>query len=182
MRFNLGRVASIAIGRTLRDVLHAALSRDDGRAISKSLEEDVRIHVQDKYPGSQHWSPSKVNAGFSVGMPGHCMGQVGIDIAGAGRAYHDVTIVPVKAHALAIPIHSSAYGKKPADIEGLFKPKNKSILAKVVNGQLVPMFALARRAFQHQDTSLMPSDDTLSRNIGSRWISRLIHIAEHEVR
>lgn len=61
--------------------------------------------------------------------------------------YHDVEILPIRAKFLTIPIHPMAKGKKAADIDGLFKPKDKNVLAKVMNGQLVAVFALAKRAF-----------------------------------
>lgn len=92
-----------------------------------------------------------------------------MDVAGADRAYHDITIVPRRAKALTIPIHAAAYGKRAADIEGLFKPKNQNILAVAMSGKLVPMFALCKRAFQRQDPTLLPSDNTFAENISNRW-------------
>ena len=92
-----------------------------------------------------------------------------VDVAGADRAYHDITIVPRRAKALTIPIHAAAYGKRAADIDGLFKPKNMNILAVAMSGQLVPMFALCKRAFQRQDPTLLPTDGTFAENISNRW-------------
>ena len=66
---------------------------------------------------------------------------------------------------MTIPIHQSAYGKKVSDFNDLFKPKGKNILARNVNGNLVAMFALAKSAFQKQDSSLMPTDDNLASGI-----------------
>ena len=93
------------------------------------------------------------------------IGNVNVNIAGAGRAYHDVTIRPVRARHLTIPIHQSAYGKKVSDFNDLFKPKGKNILARNENGQLVAMFALAESAFQKKDPSLMPPDEHLANGI-----------------
>ena len=121
----------------------------------------VKNRVQQRYPNSQHWDPNKVTQGDSVGV----IGTTNVDIPGAGRAYHDVVIKPVRARHLTIPIHQIAYGKKVSDFNDLFKPKGKNILARNVNGNLVAMFALAKSAFQKQDSSLMPTDDNLAGGI-----------------
>ena len=67
-----------------------------------------------------------------------------IDIPGAGRAYHDVDIYPKNANWLAIPLHAAARGRSPREFKGLFKPKNKNILALVQNNALVAMYALSK--------------------------------------
>ena len=121
----------------------------------------VKNWVQQRYPNSQHWDPNKVTKGDSLGV----IGTTNVDIPGAGRAYHDVVIKPVRARHLTIPIHQIAYGKKVSDFNDLFKPKGKNILARNVNGNLVAMFALAKSAFQKQDSSLMPTDDNLASGI-----------------
>lgn len=77
-------------------------------------------------------------------------GQADIDVAGASRAYHDITITPVKRQALTIPMHQSAYGKSPREVQGLFVLKTKSgsaFLAKHEGKQLVLMWQLAKKAF-----------------------------------
>ena len=125
------------------------------------MTKSVKNWVQQRYPGSKHYDQSKVNQGDSLGI----IGTVNVDIPGISRAYHDVTIRPIRARALTIPIHQSAYGKKAADFNDLFKPKGKNILARNVNGQLVAMFALAKSAFQKQDSSLMPTDENLANGI-----------------
>ena len=121
----------------------------------------VKNWVQQRYQNSQHWDPNKVTQGDSLGV----IGTTNVDIPGAGRAYHDVVIKPVRARHLTIPIHQIAYGKKVSDFNDLFKPKGKNILARNVNGNLVAMFALAKSAFQKQDSSLMPTDDNLASGI-----------------
>ena len=121
----------------------------------------VKNWVQQRYPNSQHWDPNKVTSDKGVGLEG----ITNVDIEGAGRAYHDVTIRPVRARHLTIPMHQSAYGKKVSDFNDLFKPKGKNILARNVNGELVAMFALAKSAFQKKDSSLMPPDEHLAGDI-----------------
>ena len=137
------------------------LNRDSGKIASESMTKAVKNWVQQIYPNSQHWDPNKVTQGDSLGV----IGTTNVDIPGAGRAYHDVVIKPVRARHLTIPIHQIAYGKKVSDFNDLFKPKGKNILARNVNGQLVAMFALAKSAFQKQDSSLMPTDDNLASGI-----------------
>ena len=121
----------------------------------------VKNWVQQRYPNSQHWDPNKVTQGDSLGV----IGTTNVDIPGAGRAYHDVVMKPVRARHLTIPIHQIAYGKEVSDFNDLFKPKGKNILARNVNGNLVAMFALATSAFQKKDSSLMPPDEHLAGDI-----------------
>ena len=125
------------------------------------MTNSVKSWVQKRYPNSKHWDPNKVKNGSSSKLNGETI----VDIESAGRAYHDVTIRPVRARHLTIPIHQSAYGKKVSDFNDLFKPKGKNILARNVDGNLVAMFALAKSAFQKQDSSLMPTDENLASGI-----------------
>ena len=116
-----------------------------GNIIAESLLVDARLHVQARYPGSQHWDPSNI----SIAETTEDSGSIDIDIPGATRAYHDVEILPRWRQNLTIPLHPMAKGKRAEDIDGLFRPRNRNILAKVIDGQLVPIFALVKRAFQH---------------------------------
>lgn len=77
-----------------------------------------------------------------------------IDIPGAGRAFHDVTIRPVNGSWLAIPLLALAKNTSPRDQTGLFRPWRKgggekmNVLAKqTAGGALVFMYALAKQAF-----------------------------------
>lgn len=116
-----------------------------GNVIAESLLVDARTHVQIRQPGSTHWDPSNISISETTGDSG----SIDIDIPGATRAYHDIEILPRWRQHLTIPLHPMAKGKKAEDIAGLFRPKDKNILAKVIDGQLVPIFALVKRAFQH---------------------------------
>ena len=137
------------------------ISRDFSSIASDTMTNSVKSWVQKRYPNSKHWDPNKVKNGSSSKLNGETI----VDIESAGRAYHDVTIRPVRARHLTIPIHQSAYGKKVSDFNDLFKPKGKNILARNVDGNLVAMFALAKSAFQKQDSSLMPTDENLASGI-----------------
>ena len=68
-----------------------------GGVISKVLEDETRRHVSERYPGSEHWDPDKVSASSSESTGQTSRGSVEIDVAGASRAYHDVTIRPKNA-------------------------------------------------------------------------------------
>ena len=125
------------------------------------MTSSVKSWVQKRYPNSKHWDPNKVTNGKSIGLEG----TTNVDIEGAGKAYHDVIIRPVRAKMLTIPMHYDAFHHSARDFNDLFKPKGKNILARNVNGQLVAMFALAKSAFQKQDSSLMPTDDNLASGI-----------------
>lgn len=126
-------------------IRRAIQSLRTGNIIAESLLVDARLHVQERYPGSTHWDPSNI----SISETTEDSGSIDIDIPGATRAYHDVEILPRWRQHLTIPLHPMAKGKKAEDIDGLFRPRNRNILAKVIDGQLVPIFALVKRAFQH---------------------------------
>lgn len=157
------------IQRILKNVV-SQLERTAGKTIADSMTSTVRSHIAQRQPGSQHWDQSKVNVGQIAGNSGETI----VDIPGAGRAYHDVTIRPLTAKHLTIPMHSSAYGKKTTDFNDLFRPKGKNALARIdSSGQLVWMFALAESAFQRKDPTLMPSDQTLADNIFNALIQKI---------
>jgi len=81
---------------------------------------------------------------------------------GIKRAFQSVTIVPVRAAALAFPIHEIAYGHRAAELWDalkLFIPKGSSIIAMHdASGGILPLFALCRSVTQEQDRTLLPSD------------------------
>lgn len=97
---------------------------------------------------------------------------------GITRAYHDIDIVPKTSKKLAIPLHRSAYGAAPRKTPDLFYAKNAKgteMLAKIEGGSLVAMYILKDRVHQRQDSSLMPSDQTIADNIGAKlaeWLKR----------
>ena len=141
--------------------------------IAQVGEEETRQHVSERYPGSKHWDPSKVNASASESTGQKSQGSIEIGIPGASRAYHDVTIMPKNAKHLAIPIHSSTKGKSPRDFTDLFKPKDKNVLMQKQDTGIVAMFALAEQAFQKRDSTLLPTDAKYTEAIGSRYIQQL---------
>ena len=137
------------------------ISREFSGIASNTMTNSVKSWVQKRYPNSNHWDPNKVNSERGVGL----IGITNVDIPGASRAYNDINIRPVKAKMLTIPMHSDAFHHSARDFNDLFKPKGKNILARNVDGNLVAMFALAKSAFQKQDSSLMPTDENLANGI-----------------
>ena len=88
------------------------------------------------------------------------------------RADHDVTIRPVLARALAIPVHPEAYGRRPSVLEQLlgtpiFRPKGKHYLAaRMGDGMLRMLYLLVGTAYQLQDETLLPTQEEYQTCIG----------------
>ena len=150
----------VGISTLLKKIVNQ-LERESGKVMSDYMTSTVKEHISKRYPGSKHWDPNKVKNGSSSKLNGETI----VDIESAGKAYHDVNILPVRAKMLTIPMHSDAFHHSARDFNDLFKPKGKNILARNVNGQLVAMFALAKSAFQKKDSSLMPTDENLASGI-----------------
>ena len=164
-------------GRTLEQAISEVLKRirnklnGMGSTISKVLTSTTRNHISNRFPGSSHYDVNKVNEGKSRTSPNGASGESIIDIPGFSRAWHDITIRPVNAKMLAIPIHREAYGKSPKQFDNLFGIRGKKVLFRKDGESLVGMFALANSAFQPQDASIAPSDQTYASEIGNQ-ISR----------
>lgn len=119
---------------------------------------------------SNHFSPNKV----SEPTVSQDAVTVAVDIPGITRAYHDIDIYPKEANALAIPLHESAYGISPREINdrGTYKlfrinkagstEKGNVLYRNDEGGGLIPMYALVAHVRQVQDPSLMPSNQELT--------------------
>lgn len=163
-----GSVVS-AVVKAFEDTVAAS-----GKDIVDGLYHTTRNHVARRYPGSTHWNTDRISKGSSSASASEASGYVDVNVAGATRAYHDVTIRPVFAKSLTIPIHAESYGKRASDFPGIFKPKGKNVLAKKEStGGLTFLFALAKKAFQKQDKTLLPTDETFSENIVLRFTKSL---------
>lgn len=161
--------SGLTIGEAIQQILsQCSVPQATAKAVVQdSLYTTTVNHIHMRYPGSTHWDTSKVKK-----TPD---GGVGIDIAGASRAYHDIDIRPIRAKFLAIPIHAAAYGKSPKDFgKQLFTIKGKRALFIKKGSGIVAMFALAKKAHQPQDKTLLPSDATYSKNISTR-VAKLMH-------
>lgn len=108
---------------------------------SKSVCTCIKRHLSSRFPGSVHWNPDKVTDKHN--------GIVEIDIPGASRAWHDVTILPTLKRKLAIPF-PIARGTSTSDWPDAFVVKKKSgsmFLAQQSGDSLTALFALVDRAF-----------------------------------
>lgn len=82
------------------------------------------------------------------------------------------TVRPVEKKALTIPLHPMAEGKFVRELErerglDIFRPNKKgggkmNILAAVVGGQLVALYALAKSATIKRDPQALPPDSEIS--------------------
>ena len=156
-----GRSPVEHIRQVLRRVLDA-LRNESGAEMRDSIRDTVRHHFETRYPGSTHYSPSKVVDGTTNGNEG----TVDVDVPGVTRAYHDIHIRPIHGRKLAIPLHRDALGigKSPRQDPDLFYAKNKKgteMLAKIEGGALAVMYILKDQVHQPRDPGIMPSDQTL---------------------
>ena len=153
-----GQTAQKAAG----DIIHKIIAKAfNGKVAQDEMLSKVRSHVQSRYPGSAFWSPSKV-------LPGKVSketAEIDVNIPGASRAYHDITIKPKRKQYLKIPFAGMAQNGK----EFVLKTKRGSLLlARSINKSIQIVAVLAKSAFQHRDPSLMPSDGALAESIFSR--------------
>lgn len=152
--------------------LHGILSKlnDVAPVVQDEIVKTVRAHFTSRFPGSRHYDPSKVQKGIAYnGTTPTTIVQ--IDVPGVGRAYHDVTILPKTRKHLSIPCHQAAYGKKVSDFPKSFVVENRNgnlFVAQNEGGVLVALFNLVDRAFQPRDPSIMPSEETMEKNIFAR--------------
>lgn len=126
-----GKTAEQAVSGLL-DRMSSALDLM-AKPMQDQLLQQTRRHISRKYPGSSHWNPSKVIPSALSLARTACTAEIDINIPGATRAYHDITIVPRFRKALTIPLAKEAIGKKASDFSNLFvlskKSTGKSFLA-----------------------------------------------------
>lgn len=170
MAIDYNNLTSI-LGNVFNKVL-VQTTQNSGKTIVQALLNTARNHVSNRYPGSSHWDPNKISEGNDNSSNSTAEGSIDVGIAGAGRAYHDVTILPIRKQYLAIPMHAAAYGKKPADFNDLFCVKGKHALFQKHGSGIVALFALAKQAQQKQDDTLLPKDDTFVDNITTRFVKQ----------
>lgn len=148
-----------------------SILRNAGENLAKCIRRHMR-HLNTSrhhagHPPSNHFSPTKVSD--PVVKTDSVI--VGINIPGITRAYHDIDIYPKEASALAIPLHASAYGIAPREINDrglytMFRIKEDGVPGNVLyrneDDQLIPMYALVQHVHQNQDPSLMPTDQEMT--------------------
>lgn len=85
-----------------------------------------------------------------------------LNYPGAARAFRTITITPVNAKALAIPMDRIAVGRSPRDCWdelGLFIPKGKDYIAMRQGTQIKVLWLLRRKVTQPQNRALLPSGE-----------------------
>lgn len=136
------------------------INKDSGKIFSRTITQHIKKHIKARFANSKHWNPNKVTELKSSNLTGGSS----VNIAGATRAYHDITIKPKFAKMLSIPLHKSAFGKSPRQFNNLFpvKTKNNLFLAiKNSNNKLAFMYVLKDVVHQKRDKSLLPKDEVL---------------------
>lgn len=138
------------------DVLDKALSKLPvifKTAGSNAILGLVRKHVNNKYPGSKHWSPSKI----VLGQASAGEAAIDINVAGASRAWHDVDIRPKRAKMLAIPFRRGVVLKDEKNTF-VMQTGGKAFIAKNDMSGLTFLAVLKNHVHQRKDSSLMPTD------------------------
>lgn len=161
----------------IRDILKRvadALNRS-GETIGMSMAATTQNHFVRRFGVSGHYSPQNVKPGDSSGSTGEAV----VGVAGASRAYHDVLIVPRLRRRLTIPLHKAAYGREATEFDDLFYVRTKKgteLLGRNEGRGVTWMYVLAKRAFQRQDPTIMPTDKELA-NDAFRNVRNLIRRA-----
>lgn len=168
----------------------------DGRtelntAAAYSLWADSRAHLRD-YASTHHATADRLgatrtghfedaaeNMGWGAGAD---VGYIEVRAPGIGRVFHDVTIKPVKASALTIPIHAMSYGRRVAEVRRsheVFQLRKKggaksNVLATTDDaGNLVPLYILVRSATVPQDRSILPSDESMTKSVAGGILAKI---------
>lgn len=149
---------------------------------AKALEVEVRRHVS-RLSAGRHASSASLGAKPSGhyrkgmrGIAGHANangGEVVIPIAGISRAYHDIIITPNGKKYLTTPKHAAAYAHTVPELKRrgwkIFRPGSKLCLLgyRRKGDEPVMLYALAERAKQKKDPTLLPSQSYCSRIVGT---------------
>lgn len=150
----------------IRDILRRVLTvlQSSGETVGMSMVATTQNHFVRRFGASAHYAPENV----TLGKCHDATGVADVNVAGAGRAYHDVTILPRLRTRLTIPLHREAYGREAGEFDDLFyvrTRKGTELLGRKDGRDGVTwLYVLAKRAFQHQDVTIMPTDDRLARD------------------
>jgi len=164
----LRRVAS-ALHGSGRMELHQAM----GAEVQYLTEDYLRAIAAERHKTADSLGASPSNhlaqAAEKVAQPGALTADADaatltINHPGMVRAFRDVTIRPINAKALCIPINAIAYNRRPAQLWDqlkLFIPKGTRFIAmKTADGKsFVALYVMVRSVTQSQDRSLLPSND-----------------------
>lgn len=93
---------------------------------------------------------------------------VSVPIAGITRAYRDLTILPVQAKALTIPIAAASYCHRVRELSRLgwnvFRPNGSDVLFGRRDGDetATALYALKKSVVVRRDRTLLPDDETIA--------------------
>lgn len=151
-----GAPARKAVGERIRELLKGAFN---GRVALGAMLKATKAHVSAEYPGSKHWDPAKI----VPGKYSQTAAEAEVNIPGAGRAYHDVTIVPRTRKYLKIPLGGKA--RDDRDMFVLTAKSGRKFLASRDGNGVTLAYLLADKAFQPRKPGLMPSDEAFAKSV-----------------
>jgi len=167
------KIPNFDLDRRIKTSMNSLL-RAAGTSLAKRIRQHMRLLNRSRHSAlsggksSNHFSPEKVSEPTVT----QDAVTVAVDIPGITRAYHDIDIYPKEANALAIPLHESAYGISPREINDrgtykMFRIKKNGVPGNVLyrndeGGGLIAMYALTQHVHQVQDPTLMPSNQELT--------------------
>lgn len=154
----------------------ASIYRNAGQYLARCIRNHMRLLARSRHSSSTKLGAKPSNHFKATDVLDPVITENGATVAvttpGISRAYHDIDIYPKEASALAIPLHASAYGMSPREVNDrgtykLFRIKRKgtnqkgNVLYRQDGDSLIPMYALTAHVHQVQDPTLMPSSDDM---------------------
>jgi hypothetical protein len=142
----------------------------------------VRGHLR-KYASTHHGSANRLGA-----MPtGHLekaaatmqhgasaeSAFVAIHSPGIRRALAPLTIRPVRARALTIPIHAIAYGRRVAEVartHAIYRMGGTNVLAADIGGKPTPLYVLKSAVTIPRDRGILPSDAKMQKAVRDGYL------------
>lgn len=187
------KLPALDLDRRIKTGMNSIL-RAAGTNLAKCIRQHMRhLNASRRSPlsggrSSNHFSPDKV----SEPRISNDAVTVAVAIPGITRAYHDIDIYPKEANALAIPLHESAYGISPREINDrgtykLFRIKKDGVPGNVLyrteegDDELIPMYALCSHVHQIRDPSLMPTDTQMTEEALKGAINAIKSILSHNL-
>lgn len=101
---------------------------------------------------------------------------VTINSPGIKRVWGEVTIRPIKAKALTIPVHWLAYGKRVGELQRtmtVYRPKGSDFLATTIDQVMTPLYVLRAAVTLPQDRLILPSDAALGQSVRTGYLFKI---------
>jgi len=160
---------------------------------ANALRMEVQRHLRANAPRHHIWAeklgapPTRLHEKGAARVTSNSSennAQVVIPIPGIGRAFHDVTISPVAAQYLTVPVSAHAYSHRVGELVRMgwivFRPKGHDVLMgkqRKSKDAPVSLYALKNQVKQRQDRSLLPSDDTITNTVSRAMILEIQRIS-----